>query len=113
METLHEVRKNFESMGLSPKLQPFNRGVLRIFILCFLPNILEWIFLTHVADSSEEYMESMYVVTVTNGIVFSFTNTILTTEKIFPFLENIDEFVNKISKWNISQSFKFMVLRVR
>lgn len=90
-----EVQKSFQSIGLDPKLEPFNRRILSILVITSLGIISVWIFLIHEADSAEEYMESTYVITVSTGVVLSFASTTLITKKLHSFYKAHEEYLNE------------------
>lgn len=60
MQIYQEVQKSFHSIGISPKLEAFNRRALNIWAIAFLFIILEWLFLTYEVDNAEECMESIF-----------------------------------------------------
>lgn len=103
MQTFQAVQRGFESLGFSRKLAPFNRIVLRIFAIDFLLIISQLIFLIHEADSSQEYMESIYTITACSCIFVSLATTIFITDKLFTFIDGFDELINE-SKLNFNHS---------
>lgn len=103
MKTLQVVRNLFDSMGLSSKLEPFNKLTLTILVVAALGISSQWIFLFHEADNSQEYMESIYVATCCTGVFLSFTSTIFITKKLFSFIDSVDKLFNE-SKWNCNLS---------
>lgn len=102
MQTLLEVQQNFNWIGLSPKLNQLNHVVLRILILNFLGVFSLWIYLIHVPDSPQEYMESIFVVTASTGISLSYTSTIFIRKKLYLFFNGVNVFYSE-SKWNFDQ----------
>lgn len=106
MQTLQEVQKAFDLIGLGPKLEPFNRRILSILAFVILCNISQWIYLVHVTDSTETFMECMYLTFACSGIFLCFANTILTTEKLFSFFRSIDELSSE-SKCGLLYLLKF------
>lgn len=99
MQTLQVVQRNFNSFGLSPNREPINRTILIVLILGFLGISMQWIFFFHGANSPQELMETIYVVTACTGIFLSFTSTIFTTTGLFSFINSFDELTNE-RKWN-------------
>lgn len=95
MQTLLEVQKAFKSMGLRRNQEPFNQRVLSILVIVFPGLISMWIYLICEADSDNEYMESVYIVTLASGVFLSFATTILITKKLFSFIKSSDEFSNE------------------
>lgn len=93
MQTLQVVQKNFEFFGLSPKLEPFNRQILKTFIISISGIASQWIFLLHEANGSKEYMESIYIVISCSGIVLSFASTTFNKEKLFLGIDSNDELI--------------------
>lgn len=101
MQTLQAVQKSFDSLGFSPKLKQFNYKISGISVISFLGIILLWIYLLHEADSSQEYMESIYIVTACSGIFLSFASTVFFKEELFSFINSFNELTNE-SKCRIS-----------
>lgn len=95
MRVLQVVQKSFDRMGFSPKRERFNQRALDILVMDITGTSLQWIFLFRVADSSQEYMESVYVVTATTCITLSFAHTIFITKKFFSIIGTLDELVNE------------------
>lgn len=102
MKILQEVQNNLISMGMNPELERFNRRILNILAINFPGVVSLWIFLFHEANSAEEYLESIYIVTASSGIFLSFASTIFVMEELFSFIKNVDDAVNesKIRKAN-------------
>lgn len=95
MKILQGVQKSFKSLGLSPKPDRFNRKIF-IFSIIYFPVVVSlWIFLVHEANSAEEYLESIYVVTTCSGILISFASTILAKMRLFSFIKKADVNVNE------------------
>lgn len=91
MRALVVVQKCFDLMGISSKREQLNHITLSVLIIGGLAISLEWMYLILEADSSQEYMESIYVVTASTGIFFSFASTIFIEKKIFSFIDGIDD----------------------
>lgn len=96
----NEVQKGFRSIGFGPNLEPFNPRVLSILTTTFLGVVSLWMFLFYEADSAEQYMESVCVITVCTGTLLSFASTVQDSEKLFSFIKADDEYLNE-SKLNI------------
>lgn len=96
MQILQEVKKSFYLMGFDPKLKRFEiiRRIKNDLIIMYSTVISQYEFLIQEADGAEEYMESIYVVTLSTGFLLSYTSTILTTEKLFSLFRVYDEFMN-------------------
>lgn len=95
MQYLQEVQKMFNLVGFSPKLKPLNRRILVTLVLTFSALILMWIFLIQEADGAHENIESIYFVSASSSIFLCFASTILTKEKLFSFIDSLDEFFNE------------------
>lgn len=95
MRVLQAVQKSFDRMGFSPKQERFNHLALGILVTNITGTSLQWIFLFRVANSSQEYMESVYFVTATTCIDLSFAHTIFITKKLFSLIDTIDELFNE------------------
>lgn len=95
MNIYQEVQTNFESVGFSPKLSPFNHKTLGFLVTTSFMIILGLIFLIHEADSAQLYMESIYSLTACIGVFLSFANLIFITKKLFSFIESMDKIINE------------------
>lgn len=95
MQTNQEVQKAFHSIGISPKLEPFNHRVLSILAASLLGVISLWIFLIHETNNAREFMRSIFVVTVCTGIFVSFASITLITKKLFSFMKTLNEYLNE------------------
>lgn len=90
-----EMQKSFRSIGFDPKLESFNHRILGILAITSLGVISLWIFLFHEADSAAAYVESVYLITVCNGVLLSMASTIFTRKRLFSFIEIHEEFWNE------------------
>lgn len=95
MRTLQVVQKKFESLGLRPEQELFNRTIMGSLINAFLGIALEWIFLFYKAASSQEYMASIYLVNVCSGTFISAICTVINRDKLFSFIDSVNEIFNK------------------
>lgn len=91
MQILQVVQKNFDSLGFSRKLVQFNRRIVSINIMAISGLILLWIFLLHEANNSQEYMESIHFILGGGGIFACNINTTFIREKMFSFINDVDE----------------------
>lgn len=99
MRVLQVVQKCFDSMGFSPKQEQFNQTTSIILVLAISGIGLQWMFFFLESDSSQEYMESIYVATGCSGAVISFASTIFIRKQLFSFIDSVDEVFNE-SKGN-------------
>lgn len=90
-----EVQKGFSSMGLNPKLGPFNHRILWISAVTAIGVLSLFIYLMCEADSAEEYTESVCVITICAGILLTIACTILITKRLFSFIKAHDEYLNE------------------
>lgn len=60
-----------------------------------------WIFLIYEADTDQEYMESMYTVSVGSGIFLSFASSTFLTKKLYSFIDGIQENFSESEYWTI------------
>lgn len=95
MKIFQEVQKSFNWMGFNPKLAPFNPRILSNFVMRFTSLIFLWIFLIYEAETAQEYMESMYVISTGSGIFLSFLSQIFITKRLFSFIKRVNEAVNE------------------
>lgn len=101
MQVLQEAQKSLESMGFS-QLEPFNHRNLNILSLTIPGFISLLMHLIHEANSTREYMESIFLFTVCAGIYISFASTILITKQLFWYIEDLNEFINE-SELNLNR----------
>lgn len=95
MQILQVVQISFYSIGFSPKLKPLNHRNLSILGISFPGVILELISLICEANGAQEYMESVYIITVCSGVLLAYASTIVVMKKLFSFIEAINEFFNE------------------
>lgn len=62
MQTLKVVRKSFKSIGFSPNLEPFSYTILSILFIALSAISVQWVFVFYGTNSSQERVESMYIV---------------------------------------------------
>lgn len=91
MKIFQVVQKNFDLVGINSERKPFNRITSNTLVIVLLGVSSQWIFLFCEANSSQELMESIYVVTATTGILVSLTSAILNTKKMFSLINSVDE----------------------
>lgn len=102
MRSVQEVQKAFITIGFDPKLKPMNHRVLGVLAIVFPGLTSIWIYLIFEANGAEEYMESIFMVTVCTGIFISFASTILNKTSLFSFIGRVDKVLNE-SKWNFNK----------
>lgn len=102
MRSVQEVQKAFKTIGFDPKLKPMNHRVLGVLAIVFPGLTSIWIYLIFEANGAEEYMESIFMVTVCTGIFISFASTILNKTSLFSFIGRVDKVLNE-SKWNFNK----------
>lgn len=95
MQIFQVLRKNCDSMGVSSKLTSFNKKLLSIIVINFPLYFLHWIYLLHEANSPQEYIGSIYVINARSTIFLSILSTAFVSEKLFSFIDGIDELVNE------------------
>lgn len=95
MKVLQEVQKSFESLGLSPKSQRFNYKMLRTFVVALAGTISQWMFFFFEVDSSQEYLESVYIMICCGVAIISYTNIVFIKDELFALLDKIDQIINE------------------
>lgn len=95
MRVLQVVQKSFDSIGFDPKLKPFNRIILSMMAIHLLNTFSLWIFLLLGANSSHEFMESIYITSCYSGIFLSAANVIFTREELFSVINMTDGIFNE------------------
>lgn len=89
MQVFQETQKSFKWMGFDSKLKPFNRRISSILVFTFTCVLLLWIFLIYEADTDQEYMESIYCVSVGSGVFLSLASSTFITKKLYSFIDGI------------------------
>lgn len=102
MQLLQEVRNSFDSMGFSPKSDQLSHKFLNNFIINFSGYILLWIYLLRDANSSLQYMESIYMITVCSCIFLSAVSTVFLQDELFLFIDTLNSLFNESKSWNLS-----------
>lgn len=95
MQFLQVVQNSFDSLGLSPKRERFNRLTVGLLIWGFVGVCWEFIFIFYEANSSQERMESIYIQTGCAGTLLSYATTIIMKTELFVFINNFDELTNE------------------
>lgn len=95
MQVFQEVQKHFHSMGFDPGLKPFNGQILSYLVTSIPTVVFLWIFLIHEANGAQQYMESIYMVNTSTGVLICFISTIFNSTKVFSFIQNDEKIVNE------------------
>lgn len=103
MQSLQQVRKNFQSLGFSPKLKPFNRKILTIHLVSSLAVVLLWVFLFSNPIGAGRLIESVHIASIGCCLYLGFFADILVRERLFLFFNKFDEVLNE-SKWESNLS---------
>lgn len=103
MKHYQEVQKGFEWLGFDLKLSDHN--ILGTMVISLSGIISEWIFLLFEANSSQEYLESIYFITSSVGIFISYTSALLLKDKLLVFIDTVDRTINK-SKFDNQLNFQ-------
>lgn len=83
-------------------MESFNCIISGILAVSLLGVISICIFLIHKADSPQEYMKSIYMITAAIGILLSFASTVLIKQKLFLFINRLDAIIDA-SELNLNQ----------
>lgn len=95
MPVLQAVKKAFDEMGFSPELEPLNHRYLRSITIIIPCLIFAWKSLVYEISNAQEYMESLYVVSIGTATLLAYVSTVLITKKLYFFLDAIDEIFKK------------------
>lgn len=110
MKLFHFVRKYYQSVGIYPTdLNPnggFNMRNFRLLLMMsalFASTISSFVFQS---TTIMEYAESFYIFSTVLASVINFWATIWKAEKIFTFIDELEEFMQK-SKFDRTEHFTF------
>lgn len=95
MGVFQVVQKSFESMGISPCRNPINNKTLTIMFISFSGISLLGLYVSLIANSAQEYVKCIYILTATVGTFLSAVTTLLTKSKLFSFIGRIDNVFNE------------------
>ena len=98
MRLFEEVQRNFAVLGISSIAANQNSFNCRtvIGLLTFgSSTFLHLVFLFHEAKTFGEYTDNIYMTTATVATAVCFINVILNMNKVFQYIESLDEIVNK------------------
>lgn len=92
MERFQTIRREIAFLGFIPDHHdyshyPFTKQHLRTHLICSLDFISVCMFAVHIADSSKEYMDSLYIMTATIAISVSYTTVTFKMAKLFAIFE--------------------------
>ena len=94
MKIFQLVQKNLTSFGFNAD-NPINGKLLGEFLQFIIFTIFECVYICRVAETPEEYMDSILMVTVVISICISFISTVQKTETIFIFIEEVENGINE------------------
>lgn len=104
MKILRVVQRNFDFIGISPNREFLNQKVLTIIFVSVSGMSSLFIFFFHEANTAQEYMEFIYIVTAAIGTSLSAANTVFfVKKKLFSFIDSVDGHFNE-SKSNGNNS---------
>lgn len=95
MQIFQETQRNFGYLGINAELEPLNRRVLVVLAIAYTCILSDLIFLIYGPHSSQEYMESIYIITSSCGTTLSYVNTIFIRNKLFSFIKNVNKFLSE------------------
>lgn len=107
IKTFQTVQKNVAVMGFIPNRQHNNHrqlssGQIVSVALCSISTILLFLHLICVANSIEEYMLSIFELTISFTISTAYINFIFKTDKLYKCIEHCEKELN-ISKWHFEE----------
>lgn len=94
MKIFQTTQTNLALLGFERNLRPFNKRQRWILIEGFLAVTACYVYLLLVADSSKEFMDSIFTTGVSNLILISHISTVLKTETIFVFIDDVEDVIN-------------------
>lgn len=96
MQSLQQVRKNYQSIGFGSNLKSQNLNILTIHLVSSSTAIiLLWMFLFSETDGAHSFIESVHIATVGSCIYVGFVADILVRERLFSFFDRLDGFLDE------------------
>lgn len=94
MKVFQRVQINLASLGFRPKQSAFNKTQLRIFTKVFLTKFSICAYIVYEANTTQEYMHSMYMIICTVLITVSRVSTLFKNAVIFDFIDKVEKTLN-------------------
>lgn len=95
MKIYQTTRTCLALFGFQEDLQPFNKRQKLIFLPCVFFHTANLVQLFHVANTTQEYMDSIFLTTVGTLITASHISTIGKMKTIFSVINKIEEGINQ------------------
>lgn len=95
MEIFKTIKNNFASIGFTKKNEQFHTEQLLRTVEGFLAIILQCLYLLFDANTIKDYMVSILTTTVGIFVYVAYLSTVIKTEKIFIFLDDIEDVINE------------------
>lgn len=75
--------------------RPFNEQQLRYMFKSIVAIIFQFVYLLRVAETSKEYMNSIFMTTVGTLVFVSHISTTIKMDKIFIFIDTLEKIINQ------------------
>lgn len=108
MKIFQTIQTNFALIGFERNLRPFNARQRLCFNAASLSVVSLIVYLLNVANTPKEYMDAIFVVALGILMTISHISTMLKTETIFIFIDEIEEIVNEREFLLSSDEFCFL-----
>lgn len=95
MNIFKTIQLNLAIFGYKKNLRPFNKRQNTFLSISFLSVLSITTYLFYVANTPEEYLDSIYLVCVGNLMIISHFSTILKTKTVFVLIDEVEEVINK------------------
>lgn len=95
MKVVKTVRWSLELMGYSANEKAFSRIQLRHGLEDLLIISTNCVYLFHVAETTQEYINSTFMTSVGICVFISYVSTVSKTETIFVMIEKVEEICNE------------------
>lgn len=110
MKIFQVVMENFAAMGFTPNQQQnsvrrVNRGQIIDILFCVIDAVLVGLYIVFEANGIEEFMESIFSLTVVAGVTIAYTSIIFKNDEIFNIVKCFEnELINSrdIDFWTIT-----------
>lgn len=95
MKSFQTVQANFKSIGIESSSVPFGQYKLKHIVVDIIAIILLLIHLAFVAETSREYMTSVFIITAAIFILMTYLNFRFNSKKIFKIIAEIQQTIDK------------------
>lgn len=94
MKVFQTIRMHLAVLGFQENLQPFNGRQIFCCVQHAVGVISFYVHLFHVASTTEEYMDSIFMTAIASFMIISHISVVLKMKTIFLFFNEVEEVMN-------------------